>query len=61
MPRQTDTTFEQHTDSFLFTLANKGWMGRAASSSRSPSSSWACTSAPESGKTMAIKNITGEH
>ena len=29
MPRQTDTTFEQHTDSFLFTLANKGYTGRA--------------------------------
>ena len=29
MPRQTDTPFEQHTDSFLFILANKGWTGRA--------------------------------
>ena len=29
MPRQTDTSFEQHTDSFLFTLANKGYTGRA--------------------------------
>ena len=29
MPRLTDTSFEQRTDSFLFTLANKGWTGRA--------------------------------
>ena len=29
MPRQTDTSFEQHTDSFLFTLVNKGYTGRA--------------------------------
>ncbi len=29
MPRQTDTTFEQRADSLLFTLANKGYTGRA--------------------------------
>ena len=29
MPRQTDTPFEQRTDSCLFTLANKGYTGRA--------------------------------
>ena len=29
MPRQTDTPFEQRTDSFLFVLANKGYTGRA--------------------------------
>ena len=29
MPRQTDTPFEQRTDSLLFTLTNKGWTGRA--------------------------------
>ena len=29
MPRQTNTTFEQYTDSFLFILANKGYTGRA--------------------------------
>ena len=29
MPRQTDTPFEQHTDSFLLTLVNKRWTGRA--------------------------------
>ena len=29
MPRPTDTPFEQHTDSFLFMLANKGYTGRA--------------------------------
>ena len=29
MPRQTDTPFEQHTDSLLFILANKGYTGRA--------------------------------
>ena len=29
MPRQTDTPFEQRTDSLLFTLANKGYTGRA--------------------------------
>ena len=29
MPRQTDTPFEQRADSLLFTLANKGYTGRA--------------------------------
>ena len=29
MPRQTDTSFEQRADSLLFTLANKGYTGRA--------------------------------
>ena len=29
MPRQTDTPFEQRTDSLLFMLANKGYTGRA--------------------------------
>ena len=29
MPRQTDTTLEQRADSLLFTLANKGYTGRA--------------------------------
>ncbi len=29
MPRQTDTPFEQRADSLLFSLANKGYTGRA--------------------------------
>ena len=29
MPQPRDNPFEQHTDSFLFILANKGWTGRA--------------------------------
>ena len=29
MPRQTDTSLEQRADSLLFTLANKGYTGRA--------------------------------
>ena len=29
MPRQTDSPFEQRADSLLFTLANKGYTGRA--------------------------------
>ena len=29
MPRLTDTPFEQRADSVLFTLANKGYTGRA--------------------------------